>query len=296
MHDIIYAVRSLLTRAIVIKLRGGYTNEHETFVGAPREMTVDVDKWQLILHDGETPGGIPIAKSSEVQAVKNNLDALDTDYTSFKSATNSTLSNINNDLEELSSSVQQIIDSGGAGGEPLDIIPSKALDSEIQSGSDVLRYVNPKQLKDYVLTQSQNLVNQSISVGSLVQVCVCPTDSELNSAPAYYESANKIVVGYKASKLKNLGEVVSNTELKCVDFRISGITLHGRTTTPPDMDTKPIITVSDFILPNGNYRLLGKSVCEYYKGSPSGTGITGSSYIQPKIYNPLSIVLAQRIS
>lgn len=47
-----------------LKLRGGTTLEHSSFVGAMREVTVDTDKKTLVVHDGGTVGGHPLAKES----------------------------------------------------------------------------------------------------------------------------------------------------------------------------------------------------------------------------------------
>jgi hypothetical protein len=46
----------------VVKRRGGTTTEHETFVGASREITVDTEKKTVVVHDGITPGGFPLAR------------------------------------------------------------------------------------------------------------------------------------------------------------------------------------------------------------------------------------------
>lgn len=45
-----------------IKRRKGTTAEHTTFIGLEAEMTVDTTKDTAIIHDGITPGGIPLAR------------------------------------------------------------------------------------------------------------------------------------------------------------------------------------------------------------------------------------------
>lgn len=47
--------------AIQIQLRQGTTTEHNTFTGAVGEVTVDTTKDTLVVHDGVTIGGIPVA-------------------------------------------------------------------------------------------------------------------------------------------------------------------------------------------------------------------------------------------
>ena len=47
--------------AIQIQLRSGTTTEHNTFTGAVGEVTVDTTKGTLVVHDGVTDGGFPVA-------------------------------------------------------------------------------------------------------------------------------------------------------------------------------------------------------------------------------------------
>ncbi len=51
-----------------IKFRGGTTAQHSTFTGAAREITVDTTKNAVVVHDGATAGGIPMAKESALAA------------------------------------------------------------------------------------------------------------------------------------------------------------------------------------------------------------------------------------
>lgn len=54
-----------------VQFRGGTTTSHQSFTGAEREVTVDTTKKTLVVHDGITPGGVPLAKELETQ---NSLD------------------------------------------------------------------------------------------------------------------------------------------------------------------------------------------------------------------------------
>ena len=47
--------------AIQIQLRQGTTTEHSTFTGVVGEVTVDTTKDTLVVHDGITAGGFPVA-------------------------------------------------------------------------------------------------------------------------------------------------------------------------------------------------------------------------------------------
>ena len=46
-----------------LQLRRGTTAEHSTFTGAVGEVTVDTDKDVVVVHDGSTDGGIPMARA-----------------------------------------------------------------------------------------------------------------------------------------------------------------------------------------------------------------------------------------
>jgi len=52
--------------ATQVQLRRGSTSQHNVFTGAIGEITVDTDKDSLVIHDGSTQGGHPLAKSSDV--------------------------------------------------------------------------------------------------------------------------------------------------------------------------------------------------------------------------------------
>ena len=49
-----------------LQLRKGTTVQHSTFTGALAEVTVDTSKKTVVVHDGVTAGGFPLARSSEL--------------------------------------------------------------------------------------------------------------------------------------------------------------------------------------------------------------------------------------
>lgn len=57
-----------------LQLRRGTTTQHSTFTGAVGEVTVDTDKDTLVVHDGATAGGHPVAKEADVYS-KTAADA-----------------------------------------------------------------------------------------------------------------------------------------------------------------------------------------------------------------------------
>lgn len=46
--------------------RNGSESQHNSFVGAPAEITVDTTNWTLHVHDGTTPGGHTLARADEI--------------------------------------------------------------------------------------------------------------------------------------------------------------------------------------------------------------------------------------
>ncbi len=52
-----------------IQRRRGTTAEHAAFVGKAGEITVDTDKQTLVVHDGATLGGAPLARENHGHAI-----------------------------------------------------------------------------------------------------------------------------------------------------------------------------------------------------------------------------------
>ncbi len=63
-----------------IQIRRGSATEHEDFTGALGEVTMDTTNKTLRVHDGETAGGIAIAKQNELDNIKNYLLKIDLDW------------------------------------------------------------------------------------------------------------------------------------------------------------------------------------------------------------------------
>ena len=61
--------------ATQIQLRRGNTAQTATFTGAVAEVTVDTDKKTIVVHDGSTSGGIPLALESSLSANSTSVIA-----------------------------------------------------------------------------------------------------------------------------------------------------------------------------------------------------------------------------
>lgn len=53
---------------IILKLKRGTTVKNNSYTGLDGEVTVDSDKDVLVVHDGETPGGSPLATEAQISA------------------------------------------------------------------------------------------------------------------------------------------------------------------------------------------------------------------------------------
>ncbi|WP_187967838.1 hypothetical protein [Aquibium microcysteis] len=51
-----------------VQRRRGTTVQHESFTGAAGELTIDTTKQTVVVHNGVTPGGTPLAKESHTHA------------------------------------------------------------------------------------------------------------------------------------------------------------------------------------------------------------------------------------
>ena len=55
--------------ATQVQLRRGNTSATGAFTGAVAEVTVDTDKKTIVVHDGSTAGGVPLAKEGNLTAI-----------------------------------------------------------------------------------------------------------------------------------------------------------------------------------------------------------------------------------
>lgn len=61
---------------MVLTLRQGTTAEHAAFTGAEGELSYDTEKKTVLVHDGSTVGGIPLAKKSEVDVKADDANVV----------------------------------------------------------------------------------------------------------------------------------------------------------------------------------------------------------------------------
>lgn len=60
-----------------VQFRRGTTAQHAAFAGAAGEMTVDTTKKTLVVHDGSTAGGTPLAREEDLNDLLSNTEVID---------------------------------------------------------------------------------------------------------------------------------------------------------------------------------------------------------------------------
>lgn len=70
-----------------LQIRGGTTVQHSTFTGALREITIDTDKDVVVVHDGTTVGGFPLAKQTSVDSKVTKVTSTDNAVVRFNGVT-----------------------------------------------------------------------------------------------------------------------------------------------------------------------------------------------------------------
>jgi len=203
-----------------LQLRGGTTSQHSTFTGALREVTVDTDKDTLVVHDGATAGGFPLATST-------NLTTL--------SATNLTSGTVPD--ARLSSSVATLTGT--------QTLTNKTLTS-------------PKINEDVAVTSTATELNLLDGVSGLVQAdltklaAIDSTAAELNYsdlATLGTTAASKIFTA-DANNLTTVSGAVANVEdtltddanitWDVIDSPVAKVTLGGNRTLSAPSGTTPI--------------------------------------------------------
>lgn len=99
--------------ATQVQKRRGTTTEHSTFTGAVGELTVDTTKKTVVVHDGTTAGGHPLAKENDSRftALVTPAAAGLTPATSFAAITYA--ATVNLDMAALDGQYRTITLSGG---------------------------------------------------------------------------------------------------------------------------------------------------------------------------------------
>jgi hypothetical protein len=71
--------------------RRGTTSQHASFTGLNAELTVDTDKKTVVVHDGSTAGGFPLARASSGTLTDSVVKGLEEDVNVVASAATGTI-------------------------------------------------------------------------------------------------------------------------------------------------------------------------------------------------------------
>jgi len=107
-----------------IQRRRGTTGEHSTFTGAAGEITIDSTKNTVVVHDGTTAGGFPLAKEANAltsSAIGVTVQAYDANNTADANL-NSFIAAVN--LPTSDGTAGQFLKTDGAGTVTFDTIPT----------------------------------------------------------------------------------------------------------------------------------------------------------------------------
>lgn len=100
--------------ANALQLRRGTTAQHSTFTGLAGEVTVDTTKDTVVVHDGSTAGGIPLATESSVSGKLNTAGGVITGNVSWGDNTKAQFGN-SQDLQIYHSGNDSFIVDDGTG-------------------------------------------------------------------------------------------------------------------------------------------------------------------------------------
>ena len=176
--------------AIQIQLRQGTTTEHNTFTGAVGEVTVDTDKDVLVVHDGVTAGGHPVATRANADGT---ISLIKKDGTS--AGTINTLGLFNNTLT--STNTNQALTA--AQGKVL----KDTLNTTVSSSFGV-----GQTYSDVTASRAKNVTyTNTTGRAILVNVCVTCTDED----GGLTVTVGGIRVGYSSGRQSNGGGDWQNT-------------------------------------------------------------------------------------
>jgi hypothetical protein len=141
-----------------VQIRRGTTVEHGAFIGANGEITIDGDKDTIVVHDGSTAGGFPLARQ-DMSNVSNNIGLSQLDISnagtpgqvlqkdngetlSFVNLPDSAVFSIGGDLSGTIGDAQ--INPNTVGLSELNVSDSLAGDILTTNGNGVLFFTNPQ--------------------------------------------------------------------------------------------------------------------------------------------------------
>jgi hypothetical protein len=191
----------------VVQRRAGTTQQHSNFVGAARETTIDTDKNTIVVHDGVSPGGHPLAKVEDLRNLNKVtvITASDAAW-SFQSDTKYALIEVQG--------------AGGAGG---GAVPSGSTTAAVGSGGSAGAYASR-------FVNVNGIETANIVIGAKGQRDVGGGNGGAGGAATYNDGTNTITApgggGGLASTGQDYGVLAASSGLSAVatggDLNLTG--------------------------------------------------------------------------
>jgi len=196
-----------------IQLRRGTTAEHATFAGAVGEVTVDTTKDTLVVHDGATNGGYPLAKASDITSFIG-LDDLsvtsgltysagvfgaDTDVLATKSFVTTTVNTAvagKDNTDEITEGLNNLYFTTARARDAISVTDSGG-DGSLSYANGVITYVGPSASDvraHFTASTGISITNGAISVDSTVAT-KSYVDSNITTALATKDNTDEITEG-----------------------------------------------------------------------------------------------------
>ena len=204
--------------ATQIQLRRGTTAQHSGFTGAVAEVTVDTDKETVVVHDGSTAGGYPLATEAQVNDRLQVANATATFVTkAIAVSSNNALVNLINDRMQVanvsslvSTEVSNLVDSAPEALNTLNELAA-ALGDDSNFATTTATTLGTKASNTYVNSTFQTiaveraaLANTNASIATKIAI----TDARVE----FLQSANTSITGDASSITTTQSDVDLNDE------------------------------------------------------------------------------------
>lgn len=196
-----------------IQLRRGTTAEHATFAGAVGEVTVDTTKDTLVVHDGATNGGYPLAKASDITSFigLDDLSAAtgltysagvfgaDTDVLATKSFVTTTVNAAvagKDNTDEITEGLNNLYFTTARARDAISVVDSGG-DGSLSYANGVITYIGPSASDvraHFTASNGISITNGAISVDSTVAT-KSYVDSNISTALATKDNTDEITEG-----------------------------------------------------------------------------------------------------
>ena len=197
--------------ATQIQWRRGTTAQTASFTGAVGEATVDTSKNTLVIHDGITAGGFPLARESALSANVSQIQAsFNQANTAFITATSAGI--YANGAFVSSNTIQTYVTSANANITAAFAAANAATETNLTQNNSITA----------AFTQANTGVNNALSASNYANASFLTANSATNTATAAFTRANNSISA-------NAGGTITGDLVVTGNLTISGITTYANT-------------------------------------------------------------------